>query len=79
MIDTVREAANIKQDFRILSLLECHELVAAKAHYHKSLYKTYTRQKPDYRRVDDNYSDEEYHNIVKHAYTPNCSTTFRVK
>ena len=44
VIDTVREAANIKQDFRILFLLECHDLVAANAHYHKSCYKTYTRQ-----------------------------------
>ena len=42
--------------------------LGTKAHYHKSCYKAYARQKPDYKRVDDSYCDQVYHDVRQHSY-----------
>nr|XP_032809208.1 HAUS augmin-like complex subunit 1 isoform X1 [Petromyzon marinus] len=61
---TIRKAAEIKEDSRILALLSC-ELVAAKAHYHRSCYKSYTkpikepRAKPESEDNEDTYTRAE--------------------
>ena len=62
--DTVRRAAEIKQDKRILALVS-RELVAAEAHWHHSCYKNYTRTNSksenttDTEEVCDTYTEAE--------------------
>ena len=62
--DTVRRAAEIKHDKRILALAS-RELVAAEAHWHHSCYKNYTRatsksvNTTDTEELPDSYTEAE--------------------
>ena len=63
--DTVRKAAEIKHDKRILALAS-RELVAAEAHWHHSCYKNYTRTNSksvnttDTEELPESYTEAEF-------------------
>ena len=46
VVETIRKSAEEKKDFKINSVLETSDLIAAEAKYHSSCYTGYTRQKP---------------------------------
>ena len=69
--DTVRKAAEAKQDSRMISILT-RELVAAEAHYHRSSYRQYTKTGETATSLEPDESDDDYAKAEARAFSRLC-------
>ena len=70
--EKIRKAAIAKSDVKMMAIVS-RELVAAEAHYHRSCYKDYTRERKDKNNKEGSFEESsEYEAVESQAYEMLC-------